>query len=111
MLQYHDKDPMLLFKMTKQAKHKAIKENESIIENGLNFACLCTGFCCTRKTSCDHEKKMVLLTNVGQYILFPSKRFHQGFYNNESGKILVQAQLFAMHSISIVGGVTTRNKS
>jgi hypothetical protein len=41
LLEYHDKDPMLLFKMAKRAKRKSIKDNEPIIENGLNFAPLC----------------------------------------------------------------------
>ena len=59
----------------------------------------CVAICC-------HEKKMAPLNNVGWYILFDSKCFHQGFYNNESGKIFVQAQLFCRHS---VGGATTPN--
>ncbi len=56
-------------------KHKAVKENEPIIENWFVFA---PGFYFTRKTICDDEKKMVPLNNVDQYILFPSKCFHQG---------------------------------
>ena len=102
---------MLIFKMTKQAKRKTIKDNAPIIENGPNFAPLCTTFCSAKKTICLHEKKMVPLNNVGQYVLFHSKCFHQGFYNNKSGKIFVQAQLFCRHSISIASGVTTRNKT
>ena len=97
--------------MTKQAKRKTIKDNEPIIENGPNFAPLCTTFCSAKMTICLHKKKMVPLNNVGQYVLFPSKCFHQGFYNNKSGKIFVQAQLFCRHSISIASGVTTRNKT
>jgi hypothetical protein len=101
----------MLFKMTKRAKRKAIKDNEPIIENGLNFAPLCTVFCFSKKTICLYEKKMVPLNNVGQYVLFLSKCFHQGFSNNKSSKIFVQAQLFCRHSISIASGVTTCNKT
>ena len=110
LLQYHDTDPLLLFKMTKRAKRKAIKDNEPIIENGLNFAPLCNTMCFAKMTNCLHEKKMVRLNNAGQYVLFPSKCFHQGFYNSKCGKICVQVQLFCRHSISIASQVTTRNK-
>jgi hypothetical protein len=101
---------MLLFKMSKQAKRKAIKDNEPIIENGLNFAPLCNTMCFAKMTICLREKKMVPLNNGGQYVLFSSKFFHQGFYNKESGKIFVQAQYFCRHSISIAYQVTTCNK-
>jgi hypothetical protein len=75
-----------------------------------SLAPLCNGFCFTREVICNHEKKIVPINNVGQYVLFPSKWFHQGFYNSDSVKVFVQAQLIARHSISIEGGVSTRTK-
>ncbi len=49
----------------------------------------------TRNGVCDHVKKYVWIDNLSDYIIFPSKCFHQGYFNDASNKIIVQAQLFA----------------
>jgi hypothetical protein len=69
---------------------------------GLIFAPKCNKFCFTRKTVCDHIKNNVRLNNLGDNIVFPSKCFHQGYFNSESDMIYVTAQLFARPSIAPV---------
>jgi hypothetical protein len=40
----------------------------------------------------------VALDNVGEYVVFPSRWYHHGYYNIKSDKIFYTAQLFAMGS-------------
>ena len=40
----------------------------------------------------------VSLDNVGEYVVFPSRWYHHGYYNIESDKVFYTAQLFAMGS-------------
>jgi hypothetical protein len=40
----------------------------------------------------------VALDNVGEYVMFPSKWYHHGYYNIKSDKVFYTAQLFAMGS-------------
>ncbi len=40
----------------------------------------------------------VALDNVGEYVVFPSRWYHQGYYNIKSDKVFYIAQLFAMGS-------------
>ena len=75
----------------------------------LNFAPKCGHFCFTRKTVCDHIKNNVHLNNVGDYVIFPSKCFHQGYFNSELDMIYVTAQLFARPTISIACDQLTRS--
>jgi hypothetical protein len=69
---------------------------------GLNFAPKCDNFCFTRKTVCDHIKNNVLINNLGDYVVFPSKCFHQGYFNSDSDMVYVTCQLFARPSIAPV---------
>jgi hypothetical protein len=69
-------------------------------QNGINFAPLCTTLCFGKSSGCAHERKKVQINTVGQYVLFPSKWYHQGFYNDHSGIVFLTAQLFARPSIS-----------
>jgi hypothetical protein len=75
----------------------------------LNFALKCGHFCFTRNTVCDHIKNNVHLNNVGNYVVFPSKCFHQGYFNSELDMIYVTAQLFARPTISIACDQLTRS--
>ena len=62
--------------------------------NRLNVAPQLSQFCFSRKEVCDHVKKNVQINNLSDYVIFPSKCFRQGYYNDASAKIVVQAQLF-----------------
>ena len=97
MLQYCDTNHILLYKT------KPVKVVEAKNENGLKFAPLFSGVCFSRKVECDHEKKNVQINNVGQYVQFSSKWYHQGHFNDVIGKVFVTAQLFARPSTSIEG--------
>ena len=101
LLEYCDSNLVLMFK-TKPVKESTCA-NEEVVdanENGLNFAPLCNSFCFTKKKECDHKKKKVQINNVGKYVQFPSKWYHQGYFNDVLGKVVVQAQLFARPSIA-----------
>jgi hypothetical protein len=50
----------------------------------------------------DEEENNVCLNNLGDYIVFQSKCFHQGYFNSESDMVYVTAQLFAQPSIAPV---------
>jgi hypothetical protein len=101
LLEYCDSNLLLMFK-TKPVKESkpANEEGVDANENGPNFAPLCDGFCFTKKWECDHEKKNVQINNVGKYVQFPSKWYHQRYFNDVLGKVIVQAQLFARPSIA-----------
>ena len=84
LLEYCDSNLVLMFK-TKPVKESKCA-NEEVVdanENGLNFAPLCNSFCFTKKKECDQ--------NVGDYVQFPSKWYHQGYFNDVLGKVIVQA--------------------
>ncbi len=40
----------------------------------------------------------VALDNIGEYVVFPSRWYHHGYYNIKSDKVFYTAQLFAMRS-------------
>ncbi len=54
----------------------------------------------TAGKECDHPMNKVALDNVGDYVVFPSRWYHHGYYNIKSNKIFYTAQLFAMGSCS-----------
>jgi hypothetical protein len=58
--------------------------------NGLTFAPRCNVECLTVNT--------VRLDNVGEYVVFPSRWYHCGYYNIKSNKVFYTAQVFAMAS-------------
>jgi len=69
---------------------------------GLNFTPKCDNFCFTsRKTVCDHIKNNVPINNLDDYVVFPSKCFHQGYFNSDSDMVYITGQLFARPTISI----------
>ena len=80
-------------------------------ENGINFAPLCTQACLGKDSECVHEQKRVQINSLGQYVLFPSKWYHQGYYNDRSGMVFVTAQLFARPSISPNSSKSLRTNS
>jgi hypothetical protein len=93
-----------------ELSHKANQLSLYVVNGaGLDFAPKCNYFCFTRKTVCDHIKNNVCLNNLGDYILFPGKCFHQGYFNSESDMIYVTAQLFARPTISIACDQLTRS--
>jgi hypothetical protein len=69
-------------------------------ETGLNFAPKCNNFCFTRKTVCDHIKNNVPINNLGDYVVFPSNCFHQGYYNSDSD--MVYRKKFGTRSFELV---------
>jgi hypothetical protein len=60
---------------------------------GIIFAPMCDNFCFTREAVCDHIKNTVPINNLGDYVNFPSKCFHQGYFN-DSDTVYVTAQLY-----------------
>jgi hypothetical protein len=109
LLEYFDSNLVLVFK-TKPVKESK-RTNEEVVdanENGLKFAPQCNSFCFTKKKEYDHEKKNVQINNVDKYVRFPSKWYHQGYFNDVLGKVVVQVQLFARPSIAPDGALSTR---
>ncbi len=98
---------MFKTKPVKESK-RANDEDVDANGNGLNFAPLCNSSCFTKKKECDHEKKTVQINNVGEYVQFPSKWYHQGYFSDVLGKVVVQAQLFARPSIAPEGALSMR---
>jgi hypothetical protein len=47
---------------------------------------------------CDHTLSKVALDKVGEYVVFPSRWYHRGYYNIESDIVFYTAQLFTMGS-------------
>jgi hypothetical protein len=85
-----------------ESSHKANQLSLIVVNGiGLNFPPKCNHFCFTGKTVCDHIKNNVNLNNLGDYVVFPSKCFHQEYVNSESDMIYVTAQLFARPTIII----------
>ena len=73
------------------------------IANGLHFRPNCNSFCMTRCTEIanpcnkDHSDLLsVYLNHSGDYVLFPSKTYHRGFYG-KSDRTLFTVQLFTQY--------------
>jgi len=47
-----------------------------------------------RQKQCSHKTDTVPLNLLGQYVLFPSRWWHKGFYNIRSDRVFYTAQLF-----------------
>ncbi len=66
--------------------------------NGLLFAPTCSTcfnankYLLVSEKKCSHEWINESLNNPGDYIVFPSKIYHRGYYNQKSNKIFTQAQ-------------------
>jgi hypothetical protein len=71
-------------------------------DNGLNFLPECKDACFVGKKNigCGHICKNVQINEAGEYILFPSQCWHHGYFNEESNKIFITAQLFARPTIN-----------
>jgi hypothetical protein len=50
------------------------------------------------KKKCDHEILNVQINNLGDYVLFPSVWYHQGYFKDCGDMICMAAQLFARPS-------------
>jgi hypothetical protein len=89
LLEYCDSNLVLMFK-TKPVKESKRANDEDVDANGngLNFSPLCNSFCFTKKKECDHKKKKVQINNVGEYVQFPSKWYHQGYFNDVWERLL-----------------------
>ena len=68
-----------------------------------------TIFCFTRKAVCDHIKNNVPINNLGDYVVFSSNCFHQGYFNSDSDMVYVTAQLFGRSTIGIAYDQLTRS--
>ena len=71
-------------------------------DNGLVFAKDCPPsndgvkrcFNTFKKKTCFHPTKIVSLNEVGQYVIFPARWWHRGFFNISSNRTYYTAQLF-----------------
>jgi hypothetical protein len=71
-------------------------------DNGLVFSKQCPPlndgvkicFNTFKKKMCFHPTKMVSLNDVGQYVIFPARWWHQGYFNIRSYTTYYTAQLF-----------------
>jgi hypothetical protein len=86
-----------MFKLMPRLK-KDITATVGCDGNGLRFALKCDVPCFYRKKECDHQWNKGALDKVGNYIVFPSRWYHCGYYRIESDKVFYTAQLFAMRS-------------
>jgi hypothetical protein len=50
---------------------------------------------------CDHNVTMVKLDEVGDYLVFPSRFYHRGYYRITSNKTYYSAQLFCKATESV----------
>jgi hypothetical protein len=68
--------------------------------NGLFFSPRCVGECfdSRKEKECDHLVNKLALDIIGEYVVFPSRWFHHGYYNIRSNKVFYIAQLFVMGS-------------
>jgi hypothetical protein len=97
----HGKQPQSVEYPIEAHTVEAHEAREPVEITGLNFAPKCDNFCFSRTTVCDHIKNNVLINNLGDYVVFPSNCFHQGYYNSDSDMVYVKAQLFARPTIRI----------
>ena len=91
-------------------------------DNGLMFAPSCHPkndtaqkcFDASNNKICQHQIEQVSLNELGQYVQFPSRWWHRGYYAITSGVMYITAQLFctaAQDGESWSGHTRTRNQS
>jgi len=85
--------------LSESSPTEGVSKVTAVEGTGLNFAPTCDNFCFTSKTVCHHIKNNVPLNNLGDYVLFPSKCVHQGYFNSKADMVFVTAQLFARPTI------------
>jgi hypothetical protein len=83
---------------------KPFHEKEQIDKNltGISVDPNCIGSCFTycmfaslSDKRCDHVWGEIHLSEVGDYVVFPSSFFHRGYFPQDSKNVVVTAQLFA----------------
>ncbi len=83
---------------------KPFREKEQIDKNltRISFGLNCIGSCFTHcifasllDKRCDHVWGEINLSEVGDYVVFPSSFFHRGYFPRDSKNVVVTAQLFA----------------
>ncbi len=68
--------------------------------NGIMLASMCKGdgdekcFTGSSDKHCDHNVTTIKLDGVGDYLVFPSRFYHRGYYRITSNKTYYTAQLF-----------------
>ncbi len=68
--------------------------------NGIMLAPMCKAdgddkcFTSSNDKQCDHNVTTIELDEVGDYIVFPSRFYHRGYYRIASNKTYYTAQLF-----------------
>ena len=68
--------------------------------NGIMFASMCKGdvdgkcFTSTNEKICEHKVNAVKLDTVGDFVVFPSRFYHRGYYRIASNMTYYTAQLF-----------------
>jgi hypothetical protein len=68
--------------------------------NGIMLAPMCKGdgddkcFTSSNNNQCDHNVTTIELDEVGDYVVFPSRFYHRGYYRIASNKTYHTAQLF-----------------
>ena len=78
-------------------------------DNGLWFAPMCPStndtpskcFNTSLVKKCLHMIRKVSLCQLGQYVIFPSRWWHRGYYTINSGLMYVTAQLFCTAAMSM----------
>ncbi len=89
-------------------------------DNGLWFADKCPSknespnncFDTKLNKSCDHKVRKVSLCQLGQYVIFPSRWWHRGYYTINSQRMYMTVQLFCTADMSMdssSGHTRTRN--
>jgi hypothetical protein len=79
--------------------HEQVAE-ESGDNNGLNLAKDCTYSCfLVTKKKCNHKVLNVQINNLGDFVLFQSVWYYQGYFKEHGDMIYITAQLFARPSI------------
>jgi len=78
-------------------------------DNGLWFAAKCPSnndspsncFDTNLKKICNHMLQKISLCQLGQYVLFPSRWWHKGYYTINSRRVYITAQLFCTADMSM----------
>jgi hypothetical protein len=73
-------------------------------QNGLMFRPSCSSLCMTKTTDVMNPCKFphndvidVVLTNPGNYVIFPASTYHRGYYNHHSHNTFLTAQFFSKY--------------
>ena len=71
-------------------------------DNGINFLPECKDACFIGKKNvgCSHRRTNAQINKVGDYFLFPLQCWHHGYFNDESNKNFIAAQLFVRPTIN-----------